>query len=121
MIIRNRTNKDLLNVRIKTIYTGKNCIEEEFVLPYWKSTDAIYLFQTDYNGSSHFSTNEYLSIQFTTRSFERLKFMFKRQKNKSYIERYQKKILKLFWINLINYKHSDFFSFQKLKKDSNNN
>ncbi|PIC71135.1 hypothetical protein CSV77_03595 [Sporosarcina sp. P16b] len=116
MIVHNRTNNDLLNVKIKTIYSGRNRIEEEFVLPYWKSNDAIYLFQTDYNGSSHFSTNEHLSIEFTTRSLERLKFMFKRQQNKNYIERYQKRFYKFFWINLINYRHSDFFSFQKLKK-----
>lgn len=115
MILHNRTDNDLLNVRIKTTYKGTEKVTEEFVLPFWKSEDAIYLFQSDYESSSHLSTNEELSVEFTTKTFERLRFSYKRIKKGDYKEVYQKRYLKFIWWNMINYKHSDFFTYQKLK------
>lgn len=123
MILHNRTENDLLNVRIKTVYTSSKPITEEFVLPYWRSEEAIYLFQSDFDGSTHYSTNEELTIEFTTKTLEKLRFSWKRIEKGVYKEVYQKRFFIWFWRDMINYNHSNFFTYQKLRievpKDKN--
>lgn len=115
IVIANETENDLINVIFKTSYTGEKRIEEEFVLPYWKSNDIIYLFQNEFGYEGH-SVSDELTIQFTTKTFENLKYQVKRYNNSTYKEMYQRRIFKFFWRNVVLLKKRKATKFQKLKK-----
>lgn len=126
LVIKNITTNDVIDVKVKFAFsdrlsknsTPKEMITEEFFMPVWKSTDSIYIPATIYNHSSHLSTNEELVVSYSTTSFERFKYSYKRQKDGTFKERLKKRYFGFIWITKIRYKKGEFHSFIKVKKNT---
>lgn len=126
MILRNVTNNDAINVKIKTKFSDSSkVVAEDFYLPSWTSDTSIYLPQSVYGSSSHLSTNESIVITYTTMNYEKFRFRFKRlcpykkymfwrSPKIKYKETLHKKYFGFVWIRNIKFQHSSFYSFETI-------
>lgn len=119
LIIKNNTGNDVVNVQVKSSFSSDyELIEEEFSLPFWKSDDSLFIPQRVFEANnSFFSTNEVISVMFTTTSFETLKYELKKVRNGNYKERLQKKCFGVIWITKIKYHQRKFFSYEKIARE----
>lgn len=126
LVLKNITNNDAINVKIKHVFSNgtkahapTKIVDEEFFMPVWQAKDTLYIPASIYDGTSHFSCNEELSITYVTTSFEHFKYSYSRQEDGTYKERLKKRYLGFIWINKVKYQTGNFYSYNLVKEKKN--